>query len=145
MKYKIHYKANDKIENTPIKEDIEKNSVISSELKKLMIALIDDFKKLDYVYFYGRSINKIDSTDFLNNAHFVLNKKYFNLNNLHLTIFYDKREGNITKHYAYKENKEKYVPFTKEELKLLDIYNFELPPYFIEATDQNITDWLYMT
>lgn len=145
MKYKINYKANDKVIDNPILH-FETNDEVPSIIKKLMVPVINGFEKLGYSYLYGRvRLEDSDEADFLSNSvSVVLQDKDFI--QIHFLITYDPKKDSITDSIVSKQaidnNETIYVFLKKEELKILDIYDFTLAPRFIEETKQQIDDWI---
>jgi hypothetical protein len=144
MKYNIHYKATDRVVDNPV-ENVEESEQVPLKVKQLMIPVMNKFKKLGYEFKTARLIEKTENDQFLNNMFVdLLNNSFVEIKFL---IYYNATKDSIVKAFIYKQDKtfNKYSSFTKEELKLVDAYDFMLPTPFIEETEQQATDWLYMT
>jgi hypothetical protein len=95
-------------------------------LDKRIFSEIEEFKKLGY------QVTK--QTPF-----FITLKKYDDIGRAEKEI-----ELYIDKNTAIKfdvKGSGILNPFTKEELKILDLYNWELHDYMIHPVGQDITDW----
>jgi hypothetical protein len=149
MKYKIHYKSSDMlVTDNPI-IDIEKDPVVPLPVKNLMIPVINRFKKLGYDFHIGRITEKTEIKYVLNSIFITLRGKQSGRNafyDLAFWVNYNQTKDTIMKKHIYKEDvfTKKYIPFAKEELKILDTYDFVLTDFFVEETKQSIIDWLDM-
>jgi hypothetical protein len=146
MKYKINYKASDKITDNPI-VNVEQDSNLPLKIKKFIMPIIDKFEKLGYTFFHGRAILDENDDYFLsNNVSIRLrNKEFIDINFL---IFYNPKEDAVKNSFISKEavynNSKMYISFTKDELKIIDLNDLLLSPPFIEETEQDPIDWVDM-
>jgi hypothetical protein len=141
MKFKI--KASDVITDNPI-IDIEQDPAVPLKVKSLMIPVINKFKKLGYDFFLARITQKKESSGVLNNIFINLRSKSYV--ELAFWIDYNATKDIFINTYVYKNDvpTSSYTKFTKEELKILDIYDFNLTHNFVEEMSQDPIDWVDM-
>lgn len=115
---------------------------IPFKVKDLLAPVMNKFKELDYRFRYAQ-VQDQDNNNF-NVVSVALTNRY---NEIKLVVYYKKETDSISNYHAVKyKNVDAYqmTPFTKEELKILDIYNFDLNPTFKHDFKQDITDWIWM-
>lgn len=113
---------------------------IAFKVKNLLAPVMNKFKELDYRFKY------IQIREEAQNNFDVITVVLSNRENeIKLVVYYKKEEDTIGNYHAVKyKNIDAYqmTPFTKEELKILDIYNFDLSPTFKHDFKQDTTDWV---
>jgi hypothetical protein len=120
MKYKIHYKSLDSDAYAGEIKDFEKLGYyyvlpLHKEYPHLKFSLIDtEFKMV-------KSID--DDKDIIEQIEFW-------------------KDGSVIK-YEVQDGNYKVIPYTKEELKILDIYDWEINSHG-DKFGQDVTDWIWM-
>lgn len=115
---------------------------IPFKVKDLLAPIMNKFKELDYRFRHAQVRDQ-----YLDNFSVVSITLSNRINEIKLVVYYKKETDSIGNYHAVKyENNDTYQTtlFTKDELKILDIYDFDLSPTFKNDFKQNVTDWIWM-
>lgn len=113
---------------------------IAFKVKNLLAPAMNKFKELNY-----RFINAQIREEAQNNFDVISVVLSNRESRIKLVVYYKKEKDAIGNYHAVKyKNVDAYTyePFTKEELKILDIYNFDLTPTFKYDFKQDTSDWV---